>query len=86
MHILSLRAFPKSGMDGVHGFGELQFGCIQAKQQEGCFTLWACHSQLKVSNTKKRIMESQIFHQAKIQSSKNPLKESKILQDIITYN
>jgi hypothetical protein len=35
MHILSLRAFPKSEMEGVHGFGELQFGCIQAKQQEG---------------------------------------------------
>ncbi len=35
MHILSLRAIPKSEMEGVHGFGELQFGCIQAKQQEG---------------------------------------------------
>jgi hypothetical protein len=29
-------------------------------------------------------METQIFHHAKIQSSKNPLKETKILQDIIT--
>jgi hypothetical protein len=28
-------------------------------------------------------METQIFHQAKIQSSKNPLKETKILQDIV---
>jgi hypothetical protein len=29
-------------------------------------------------------METQIFHHAEIQSSKNPLKETKILQDIIT--
>ncbi len=28
-------------------------------------------------------MKTQIFHNAKIQSSKNPLKETKILQDII---
>jgi hypothetical protein len=33
MHILSLRALPKSEMEEVHGFGESQFGCIQAKQQ-----------------------------------------------------
>jgi hypothetical protein len=36
---------------------------------------------------KRRIMKTQIFHHAKIWSSKNPLKETKILQDIITrYN
>jgi hypothetical protein len=29
-------------------------------------------------------METQIFHHAKIESSKNPLKETIILQDIIT--
>jgi hypothetical protein len=29
-------------------------------------------------------MKNQIFHHAKIYSSKNPLKETKILQDIIT--
>jgi hypothetical protein len=29
-------------------------------------------------------MEIQIFHHTKIQSSKNPVKETKILQDIIT--
>jgi hypothetical protein len=29
-------------------------------------------------------METQIFHHAKIQSSKNRLKQTKILQDIIT--
>jgi hypothetical protein len=29
-------------------------------------------------------METQIFHYAKIWSSKNPLKETKMLQDIIT--
>jgi hypothetical protein len=33
MHILSLRASTKSEMEEVHGFGESQFGCIQAKQQ-----------------------------------------------------
>jgi len=32
----------------------------------------------------RRIMETQIFHPAKIESSKNPLKETKILKDIIT--
>jgi hypothetical protein len=32
----------------------------------------------------RRIMETQIFHHAKIYSSKNPLKETQILQDIIT--
>jgi hypothetical protein len=29
-------------------------------------------------------METQILHHAKTQSSKNPLKETKMLQDIIT--
>jgi hypothetical protein len=29
-------------------------------------------------------METQIFHHAKRQSSKNPLKETKILKDIMT--
>jgi hypothetical protein len=29
-------------------------------------------------------MKTQIFHHAKTESSKNPLKETKILQDIIT--
>jgi hypothetical protein len=33
---------------------------------------------------KRTIMETQIFYHAKIKSSKNPLKETKILQDIIT--
>jgi hypothetical protein len=38
----------------------------------------------KVSYGKRRIMENtQIFHHAKTQSSKNPLKETQILQDII---
>jgi hypothetical protein len=31
---------------------------------------------LKVSSGKRRIMETQIFHHAKIWSSKNPLKEN----------
>jgi hypothetical protein len=33
---------------------------------------------------KKNYENSKIFHHAKILSSKNPLKETKILQDIIT--
>jgi hypothetical protein len=37
-----------------------------------------------LSYGKRRIMESKIFHHAKICSSKTPLKEAKILQDIIT--
>jgi hypothetical protein len=36
-----------------------------------------------LSQTKRRIMETEIFHHAKIQSSKNLLKETKIFQDII---
>jgi hypothetical protein len=39
---------------------------------------------LKKYNAKRRIMKTQIFHHAKIKSSKNPLKETKILQDIRT--
>jgi hypothetical protein len=46
--------------------------------------LWPCHLHQKVSQGKRRIMETQIFHHAKMQSSKNPLKQTKILQDIIT--
>jgi hypothetical protein len=38
----------------------------------------------KFLNVKRRIMETQIFHHAKIYFSKNPLKETKILQDVIT--
>jgi hypothetical protein len=38
----------------------------------------------KYVKTKKRIMKTQIFHHAKIESSKNHLKETKILQDITT--
>jgi len=34
----------------------------------------------KYLKAKRRIMETQIFHHTKIQSSKNPLKETKILQ------
>jgi hypothetical protein len=38
----------------------------------------------KTPKDKSRIMETQIFHHEKIQSSKNPLKETKIIQDIRT--
>jgi hypothetical protein len=41
----------------------------------------------KVSEWKRRIMETQIFHHAKKQKpnlQKNPLKGTKIFQDIIT--
>jgi len=36
-----------------------------------------------IKEKKRKIMETQIFHHAKIESSKNPLKETKILHDII---
>jgi hypothetical protein len=45
--------------------------------------LWPCHLDLKASQGKRRILETQIVHHAKIKSSKNPLKETKILQGII---
>jgi hypothetical protein len=35
---------------------------------------------------KRTIMEMKIFYRAKIKSSKNPLKETKILQDIRTLD
>jgi hypothetical protein len=35
---------------------------------------------------KRTIMETQIFYHAKIKSSKNPQKETKILQDIRTLD
>jgi hypothetical protein len=49
--------------------------------------LWPCHISIKkYLKAKERIMETQIFHPAKtdLKSSKNPPKETKILQDIIT--
>jgi hypothetical protein len=36
--------------------------------------LWPCHLHLKVSQGKRRNMEIQIFHHAKITFQKNPLK------------
>jgi hypothetical protein len=44
------------------------------------FALWPCHFTLKKylkAKRRKPNMETQIFHHAKIQSSKNPLKETK---------
>jgi len=38
----------------------------------------------KYLNSKEELPETQIFHHAKKCSSKNPLKETKILPDIIT--
>jgi hypothetical protein len=38
----------------------------------------------KYLKEKEELWNTQMFHHAKIQSSKNPLKETKILQDIIT--
>jgi hypothetical protein len=53
---------------------------------KGCATLlMALPFTLKIYlKGKRRTMETQIFHHAKIQSSNNPLKETKILQNIIT--
>jgi hypothetical protein len=45
-----------------------------------------CHLAIYIENClkgKRRIMETQIFHLTKILSSKNPLKETKNLQDIM---
>jgi hypothetical protein len=53
-------------------------------KQGGPVTLWPCHLHRKVSSCKRRIMETQIFHHAKILSSKKASKETKILQNIIT--
>jgi hypothetical protein len=39
----------------------------------------------KYLNAKEKFMETQIFHHAKTYSSKNPLKETKVLQDITTF-
>jgi hypothetical protein len=38
----------------------------------------------KYLKEKEELWKTQIFHHAKIQSSKNPLKETKIIRDIIT--
>jgi len=60
----------------------------QTKNNKGCVALpFALKTILR---PKKRIMETQIFHHAKyilIFQKKNPLKETKILQDILKlYN
>jgi hypothetical protein len=49
----------------------------------GVSQLWPCHLHEKVSYCKRRIMETQIFHHAKIESPINPQKETKILQDYL---
>jgi hypothetical protein len=57
----------------------------QLHYKRKCVTLWPCHLHLKVSKGKRISMEIQIFHHAIIYSSKkNPWKEPKIVQDILT--
>jgi hypothetical protein len=62
------------------------FPKLETYETKGCVTLWPCHLHLNVSSGKKTIMEMQIFHHAKMKSSKHPLKETKILQDIRTLH
>jgi hypothetical protein len=57
---------------------------MHAEINKGHVTLRPSHLHSKVLCGKRRIKETQIFHYPKILSSKNPLKETKILQDIIT--
>jgi hypothetical protein len=54
------------------------------KENKGHVTQWPCHYIKKYPKEKEEIIKTQIIHHAKIQSSQNPLKEIKILQDIIT--
>ncbi len=77
-HPYSLRAFQATST-------KLWFQRSQHnKTNTWCVTLWPCHLLFKVSCGKWRIMETQnISPCKKIQSSKNPLKQTKILQDII---
>jgi hypothetical protein len=57
------------------GFGDL---FMAVKINKGvCHTMALPFTFKKYLKEKKRIMETQIFHHAKIESSKNPLKETK---------
>jgi len=57
---------------------------MNTKENKGCVTFVALAFTFKsISRQKKSYGNTQIFHHAKIQSSKNPLEETKILQDII---
>jgi hypothetical protein len=38
----------------------------KTKQNNGCVTLWPCHLHKKVSEGKRRMMETQMLHHAKI--------------------
>jgi hypothetical protein len=55
---------------------------------KGCVTQWPCHFTLKIILRQKKIYEnSNISPCGKYKLKKNPLKETKILQDIIKlYN
>jgi hypothetical protein len=58
---------------------------MSTKENKGCVTFVALPFTLKkyLKATEELWKHSNIFHHAKIQSSKNPLEETKILQDII---
>jgi hypothetical protein len=52
---------------------------------KGCATLWPCLLHLKVSQGKRQIVETQkYFTMQKYNLQKNPLKVTKIIQDIRT--
>jgi hypothetical protein len=57
---------------------------IEFFKQGLCHTVALPFTLKRYLKAKRRIMEIQIFHHAKMQSSKKSSKETKVLQDIIT--
>jgi hypothetical protein len=53
---------------------------------KGCVTLWPCHFTLKRMDlkAKEELWKLKYFTMQKYNLRKNPLKETKIFQDIIT--
>jgi hypothetical protein len=59
---------------------------FQRYKQTGCVTLWPCYFTLKsILKGKRRILETlKYFTMQKYNLQNNPLKQTKILQEIIT--
>jgi hypothetical protein len=54
-------------------------------QNKGCVTLWPCHLHIKrYLEAKEELWKLKYFILQKYNLQNNPLKETKILQDIIT--
>ncbi len=57
----------------------------QSKKNKRCVTLWPCHLHEKYLKAKEELWKLKYFTMQKyINFQNNPLKETKILQDIIT--